>query len=256
MLHCSSNRALIVVVTLLSCCAAPALSGPLQFSDQSFDSSDYITVVTQGIGGQTWTQEADGGNSGTSPDPCRSVTTVLNLTTVTAHLHIAFIVDPAATPVAAIDFAIDAKAFAAFGEGMAYGFAAMQDGEIFMFGGTITGSSAASFQWSTHSIETTADALPGLDFSPSGSPIQFGFYTGNTGGAGITVGYDNFAVTVTGAGCPEDIDGDGDVDFADLNMLLGNFNTSGAGLAGDVDGDDDVDFADLNRVLGLFNTAC
>ncbi|MBL0921151.1 MAG: PEP-CTERM sorting domain-containing protein [Phycisphaerales bacterium] len=53
-----------------------------------------------------------------------------------------------------------------------------------------------------------------------------------------------------------DVDGDGDVDFADLNALLGNFNSTGVGLAGDIDGDGDVDFADLNVLLGVFNTAC
>ncbi len=56
--------------------------------------------------------------------------------------------------------------------------------------------------------------------------------------------------------CAEDVDGDGDVDFADLNTLLGEFNTSGAKLEADVDCDGDVDFADLNRVLGVFNTEC
>ena len=56
--------------------------------------------------------------------------------------------------------------------------------------------------------------------------------------------------------CPEDLDVDGDVDFADLNIVLGDFNTTGPDLDGDVDSDGDVDFADLNRVLGLFNTEC
>ncbi len=56
--------------------------------------------------------------------------------------------------------------------------------------------------------------------------------------------------------CPQDLDGDGDVDFADLNIVLGEFNMVGQGLAGDVDGDGDVDFADLNAVLGVFNSVC
>jgi len=56
--------------------------------------------------------------------------------------------------------------------------------------------------------------------------------------------------------CPGDFNGDDVVDFGDLNLLLGNYNTAGAGLAGDFDGDGDVDFADLNALLGVYNTAC
>ncbi len=56
--------------------------------------------------------------------------------------------------------------------------------------------------------------------------------------------------------CPADIDGDGLVDFSDLNILLGNFNTSGANIPGDINGDGVVSFADLNLLLNSYNTAC
>lgn len=58
------------------------------------------------------------------------------------------------------------------------------------------------------------------------------------------------------APCPADVNGDGVVDFADLNMILADFGTTAPGLAGDVDGDGDVDFADINAALGVFQTAC
>lgn len=58
------------------------------------------------------------------------------------------------------------------------------------------------------------------------------------------------------AGCAGDFNGDGDINFADLNILLGGFNQVGAGLPGDLDGDGDVDFADLNGLLALFGTGC
>ncbi|MBL0921612.1 MAG: choice-of-anchor B family protein [Phycisphaerales bacterium] len=54
---------------------------------------------------------------------------------------------------------------------------------------------------------------------------------------------------------PGDTNGDGVVDFADLNNVLSTFNQTGSGLIGDVDGDGDVDFGDLNLVLGSFNQA-
>ncbi len=56
--------------------------------------------------------------------------------------------------------------------------------------------------------------------------------------------------------CPGDANGDGTVDFADLNIVIGQFNTSGPGLDGDVNGDGAVDFADLNMVLSAFNLPC
>lgn len=61
---------------------------------------------------------------------------------------------------------------------------------------------------------------------------------------------------VTAVSCAGDTDGDGDVDLADLAILLGEFGMVGQGLPGDVDGDGDVDLADLASVLGNFGTIC
>lgn len=58
------------------------------------------------------------------------------------------------------------------------------------------------------------------------------------------------------ASCPADVNGDGFVDFTDLNILLSQFGQTGVGLEGDVDGDGDVDFSDLNVVLSGFGDAC
>ena len=51
-----------------------------------------------------------------------------------------------------------------------------------------------------------------------------------------------------------DLDGDGDVDLADLAELLGNYGTSGGATYedGDLDGDGDVDLADLATLLGNY----
>lgn len=51
-----------------------------------------------------------------------------------------------------------------------------------------------------------------------------------------------------------DANGDGVVDFADLNVVLSNFNVQGDGLAGDLNRDGSVDFTDLNEVISFFNT--
>lgn len=55
---------------------------------------------------------------------------------------------------------------------------------------------------------------------------------------------------------PGDTDGDGSVDFVDLNHVLSDYGQFGSGLPGDVNADGLVDFVDLNIVLGEFGAAC
>jgi hypothetical protein len=58
--------------------------------------------------------------------------------------------------------------------------------------------------------------------------------------------------------CFGDLDGDNDVDLADLAQLLGNYGmTSGAAYEdGDLDGDGDIDLSDLAALLGVYGTTC
>lgn len=65
----------------------------------------------------------------------------------------------------------------------------------------------------------------------------------------------NFAINGT-PNCPGDTNGDNDVDFTDLNILLSEFGDTGPGLAADFDGDEDVDFSDLNVLLSAFGDSC
>lgn len=59
-------------------------------------------------------------------------------------------------------------------------------------------------------------------------------------------------------GIPGDLDGDGDVDLADLGILLAAFDTVDGDPsydpAADIDGDGDVDLADLGTLLAAFGT--
>lgn len=69
--------------------------------------------------------------------------------------------------------------------------------------------------------------------------------------------------TITGPGalfdptdCAGDTNGDGLVNFTDLNNVLTDFGMMGTGLLGDLDGDGDVDFTDLNELLSAFGEEC
>lgn len=55
-------------------------------------------------------------------------------------------------------------------------------------------------------------------------------------------------------GCPGDVNDDGLIDLADLNIVLGNFGVPGK--IGDATGDGLVNLADLNTVLSNFGGAC
>jgi hypothetical protein len=72
-------------------------------------------------------------------------------------------------------------------------------------------------------------------------------------GSLVEAGIDGFEVFTLGCDATGDLDGDGDVDAADLAVLLGAWGpTGGAGSAADLDGDGDVDAADLAILLGAW----
>ena len=56
--------------------------------------------------------------------------------------------------------------------------------------------------------------------------------------------------------CPGDANGDGNVNFTDLNAVLAQFGQVGVDLDGDINDDGLVNFTDLNLVLGSFGASC
>jgi hypothetical protein len=60
------------------------------------------------------------------------------------------------------------------------------------------------------------------------------------------------------AQCYGDLDGDGDIDLADLQMLLAHYGTTSGAVYedGDLDEDGDVDLADLQGLLSVYGTVC
>jgi murein tripeptide amidase MpaA len=80
-------------------------------------------------------------------------------------------------------------------------------------------------------------------------------------GSVVEAGVDDFRVSrifCEEADCPGDLDGDRDIDLADLSVLLAHYGTtSGAHYEdGDLDGDGDVDLTDLSALLAVYGTTC
>ncbi|MGP1309251.1 MAG: hypothetical protein ACTS27_03520 [Phycisphaerales bacterium] len=67
---------------------------------------------------------------------------------------------------------------------------------------------------------------------------------------------DDFSGNEAFVECPADLNADGLVNFADLNLVLTSYGQTGAGLPGDVNGDEVVNFDDLNTVLTFFGRDC
>jgi hypothetical protein len=157
------------------------------------------------VGGQVVSIEATGGN----PDGNLRVTTATNSETFTAHFDPAFVHDPSQGEIAYISASIEYRVVFAFDQGQ--GFSSLlleQGGSYFHPGGGITGP-LVDGTWRTFEI---VDAHSGnfgrlagtgtLDFTPSGAPIRVGFWTGNSGGNGIEVRYDNWTASITQVPAP------------------------------------------------------
>ncbi len=75
-------------------------------------------------------------------------------------------------------------------------------------------------------------------------------------GSLIPMQWEMAAITI-GAACPEDLDGDGSVGLADLQILLSHYGETGASPAdGDLTGDGSVGLADLQLLLAGYGGVC
>ena len=79
-------------------------------------------------------------------------------------------------------------------------------------------------------------------------------------GSVVEAGLDAFTVSklVCEDQCFGDLDGDNDIDLADLAQLLSNYGMTGGAAYedGDLDGDGDVDLSDLAALLAVYGTSC
>lgn len=99
-----------------------------------------------------------------------------------------------------------------------------------------------NIEWATRSMCFVAES--------SATIIEFGSLTPGDFGPVVD------EIRVTRAVCHGDANGDEQINFLDLNLVLAYFGYSGPSLFGDVNGDGLVDFMDLNIVLSYFGTTC
>lgn len=193
----------LLASALLAAFSLPASAATVSFADGSF--TNWTTTTYAGHPTQSTSVLGSGGN----PASFLNVTTSSAGTQFTAHYNPLFSYDPSAGAITSLMYAIDRNEFFTFGQGMAYGLMLIQGGDVFLGGGAVTAGTGPNWTTHTSSVLTAADFYSSTsahpDFSSGGGSIIFGLYTGNSGGQGITVGYDNFSATLTTQGAPSGV---------------------------------------------------
>lgn len=197
----------------LAVAATIAPAAVVGFSDGTFNDTDWTTVTIQDTTPGSAATGASGQSvSDGSPAPYRHTThswdtTHSGVSIFFAHLAPAFIYAPAVHgPVTSLDYSFDYKAFSApYVGAVGVNLVILQDGNYY----TRPSYAAVPGNPWTHAAHTSLIASDftlfggtgNPDFSASGAPLTFGYFTGN-GGSGIaahlvaTAGIDNFAVAL------------------------------------------------------------
>jgi hypothetical protein len=115
--------------------------------------------------------------------------------------------------------------------------------------GLISGNAYVASLGLTDQLPADTTIIDMVAVSPEGSAVTGLLRNSRTGEIQSFVIYLNNE-------CAGDTNGDGVVNFTDLNTVLAAFGQSGDGLAGDVNGDGVVNFTDLNEVLANFGADC
>lgn len=122
---------------------------------------------------------------------------------------------------------------------------------------TVTAGSSKVATWNTgHTLVALAPnpRVVELGFHPVSDAVADGYWDQTSDGARLMAN----ALLFSMSPCDGDANGDRVVNFADLNLVLGNFGLVGppGTIPGDVNNDGFVNFGDLNIVLGAFGTEC
>lgn len=240
-------RALFASVVLAAAAitgAASAQPASWTFSDQTFNSADW-SLTWFGNNSATAVQDGTVGD----PSPSRKVQHSVGggvLSVCHLNLTSGAVFDPSTFSVGQVVLTVESRYISgAQGNGQGLGLACEQDGVLYR---STSSPTFASPQWVLQTRVATPDTfvrfdgLPGTpDFSASGTPIRFGYRTGNSAGPyNQTTAYDNLTIIAF-----PDSDGDGVLDAADNCPGVANpdqldYDLDGSGDACDPDDDNDL----------------
>ncbi len=122
-----------------------------------------------------------------------------------------------------------------------------------------TGGAAQDFTLDWWTIDGGGEMwTTGGDFELSGTIGQPDASTTSMSGGDFELAGGFWAGAAEDEFCYGDLDGDNDIDLADLAQLLANYGTTSGAVYedGDLDVDGDVDLADLAGLLAVYGTVC
>ena len=185
--------------------------GSVTFSDGVFNTSDWqLTIDEGGNGGSvSFSQESTGGN----PDEYLRITDTVNAAPPYSNIAgVFFNINAIYFPrtqgeIVSLEYSEDSVMFQGWGSGQTAGLALRQNGIIYYAHYPGSGMINANRNSWTHYSSMSLNAenfghwyVPNHpDFSSKGSPIEFGFYRGNSTPSfsySITAGIDNWSVTI------------------------------------------------------------
>ena len=108
-------------------------------------------------------------------------------------------------------------------------------------------------------FDTTTDEVNNVEMVMLPA-TPMGEYTIRVKGTAVNQGPQGYALVVTGdvneveAGCPADLNGDGNLDFFDVSAFLTAYNAQDP--AADFNGDGSFNFFDVSAFLSAFNAGC
>lgn len=123
-------------------------------------------------------------------------------------------------------------------------------------GQTILGNNIVNGQ---STFDTTTDEINNVEMVMLPAALT-GEYTIRVKGTGVNQGPQGYALVVSGAvsevsaGCPADLNGDGNLDFFDVSVFLTAYNAQDA--AADFNDDGLFNFFDVSAFLSAFNAGC
>ncbi len=214
-----------IVLGVMGIAPLSAIAGTITFSDSTFNNADWdltsfsipnIDGVHGGTGTVSATQSPSGGNPGEYRYILNSVNAISDYTAIEGfHINNTAIYNPQTQgAISSIDYSEDAINFG-WGDGHATGLALKQNGQFYFTYTYRNFLITPALAWKNYQLTSltetdfinvknaaiklqTTNPIDYPDFSASGSPIEFGFFRGNSGASSYSLpaGIDNWRVTI------------------------------------------------------------